>query len=459
MSSTDSLGSEQIHKLLLKYSVPAIVGMMINALYNVVDRIFIGNSEKLSHEGLAGITISFPIMILMLAVGILLGTGGATLFSIRLGEKRREDAEQAMGNAFMLMLIIGVLFSVAGLLFLNPILHLFGASDKVMPYAVDYMRVILIGTVFQIVGLGMNNFIRADGRPKFAMITMFFSAGLNIVLDPIFIFVFDMGMAGAALATILAQGVAAVWVVVYFCGPNSNTKLRLKHLKLSLPITAKITSLGLPGFLLQFANSILNMVLNKGLLSYGGDIAVSGMGIINSLQTLLVLPIIGLKQGMLPIISYNYGARQYKRVKRTVLLTIAAGTGIAIIGFLLINLVPQLLISAFNRDPELLSFSSRALRTWLFALPVVAFQIISANFFQAIGRPYSATLLTLSRQVILLIPAVLIFPMLWGLDGILYAAPFADILSAGLTGVWFWMGLRKLDIAHETDALRKNKIN
>ena len=192
MSSTDSLGNEQIHKLLLKYSVPAIVGMMINALYNVVDRIFIGNSEKLSHEGLAGITISFPIMILMLAFGILLGTGGATLFSIRLGEKRREDAEQAMGNAFMLMLIIGVLFSVAGQLFLNPILHLFGASDKVMPYAVDYMRVILIGTVFQIVGLGMNNFIRADGRPKFAMITMFFSAGLNIVLDPIFIFVFDM---------------------------------------------------------------------------------------------------------------------------------------------------------------------------------------------------------------------------------------------------------------------------
>lgn len=455
MSSTDSLGSEQIHKLLLKYSVPAIVGMMVNALYNVVDRIFIGNSEQLSHEGLAGITISFPIMILILAVGILLGTGGATLFSIRLGERRQEEAEQAMGNAFLLMLIVGIVFSVIGQIFLIPILHLFGASDAVMPYAVDYMRIIFIGTVFQIVSLGMNNFIRADGKPKFAMITMFFSAGLNIVLDPIFIFGLDMGMAGAALATIIAQGIASIWVIIYFCSRHSNNKLKLKHLKLSLPISARIASLGLPGFLLQFANSILNMVLNKGLLSYGGDIAVSGMGIINSLQTLLVLPIIGLKQGMLPIISYNYGARLYKRVKKTVLLTITAGTAIAVLGFIMINLIPQLLISAFNRDPELLRFSTRALRTWLFGFPVVGFQIISANFFQAIGRPYSATLLTLSRQVILLIPAVLIFPMIWGLDGILFAAPFADILSAVLTAIWFWMGIRKLDLAHETDALRK----
>lgn len=449
MSSTDSLGSEQIHKLLLKYSVPAIVGMVINALYNVVDRIFIGNSQDLGHEGLGGITISFPIMIMVLALGVLVGTGGSTLFSIRLGEKRKDEAEQVMGNSMMLMIVIGLSFTIVGQIFLKPILHLFGASDTVMPYAVDYMRVIFLGTVFQMIGLGMNNFIRADGRPKFAMITMFFSAGLNIILDPIFIFVFRMGMAGAAWATIIAQAVAAIWVIFYFRGKNCNSRLRMKYMILRARTVLRIVTLGLPGFLLQFANSILNIILNKGLLAYGGDIAVSGMGVINSLQTLLTLPIIGLKQGMLPIISYNYGAREYKRVKSTVMLTILAGTVLAVTGFAIINLIPELLISAFNREPELLDFGTRALRIWLFGLPAVGFQIISANFFQAIGRPYSATLLTLSRQIILLIPAVLIFPLFWGLDGILYAAPFADVLSAVVTAIWFWLGIKRLDLAHE----------
>lgn len=445
MIKANPLGTEQIRKLLFKYSVPAIVGMIISALYNVVDRIFIGNSPDLGHEGLAGIAISFPIMILLLALGILFGTGGATLFSLKLGEKKQEEAEQALGNAFMLMLVIGLIFTVVGQIFLRPILSLFGASETIMPYAVDYMRVIFIGSIFQIISIGMNNFVRADGSPKFAMITMFFSAGLNIILDPIFIFVFRMGMAGAAWATIIAQGIATLWVVLYFTSRFSHNKLRLRHLRIQPTLAARISTLGMPGFLLQFANSILTMILNKRLLLFGGDIAVSGMGIITSLQMLLMLPVIGLKQGMLPILSFNYGARQFQRVKRTVLLTIVAATVIVVFGFILINLIPELLISAFNRDPELVRFGAQALRTWFLCMPVVGFQIISANYFQAIGRPYSATLLTLTRQVILLIPAVLIFSDFWGLEGILYAAPFADSLSAVLTAIWFWRGMRQLD--------------
>lgn len=445
MAAVNQLGTEPVQKLLLKFSVPAIVGMVISALYNVVDRIFIGNSPDLGHLGLAGIAISFPIMILVLALGILFGTGGATLFSIRLGEKKQEEAEQALGNAFMLMIVIGLLFTILGEIFLKPVLILFGASDVVLPYALDYMRLIFIGSTFQIIGIGMNNFVRADGRPKFAMVTMFFSAGLNIVLDPIFIFGFNMGMAGAALATIIAQAVGAFWIIYYFTSRHSTSKLRIKYLGFKPAMSYKIISYGLPGFLLQFANSILNIVLNKNLLAYGGDIAVSGMGIINSLQTLLMLPVVGLKQGMLPIISFNYGARQFQRVKKTVLISIAAATVIVVVGFLIINLIPELLISIFNRDPELLAFSTRALKTWFLCMPVVGSQIISANYFQAIGKPYSATFLTLTRQVILLIPAVIIFPMFWEMEGILFAAPFADFFSAFLTGLWFFLGMKQLD--------------
>lgn len=444
MAYVNPLGEEKVSKLLVKFSVPAIIGMLVNALYNVVDRIFIGKSPDLGANGIAGITIGFPIMIILLAIGILFGIGGATLFSMKLGEKKLEEAENTLGNTFTLLIVAGILFTILGQIFLKPLLISFGASNVVLPYAVEYMRIIFFGSAFQIISMGLNNFIRADGNPKIAMLTMFLGAGTNIILDPIFIYVFKMGMAGAALATILSQLISTIWVIQYFLGHRSKNKLKVKYLKLKLSLVTKITSLGIPGFAMQLANSILNAILNKSLLIYGGDIAITAMGVINSIQTILFMPIIGLNQGVQPIISFNFGAKKYSRVKEATKLAIITATIIVIIGFAITRIFPTQMISFFNDDAELLKFGKYALLTWFLCLPVIGFQVIAANFFQAIGRPRSSMFLTLTRQVILLIPALIIFPKLWGLDGLLYAAPFADFLSALLTGVWFYLAIKRL---------------
>lgn len=454
MEYVNPLGEEKVSKLLVKFSVPAIVGMMVNALYNIVDRIFIGNSSDLGANGLAGITIGFPIMIILLAIGVLFGVGGATLFSIRLGQKKEDEAENVLGNAFVLLVISGLLFMILGQVFLRPLLSLFGASEAVLPYSMEYMRVIFFGAVFQVLGIGLNNFIRADGNPNIAMMTMFLGAGINTLLDPLFIYVFNMGMKGAAFATILSQAISATWVVTYFLGKRSRKKLRAKYMKLKPQLTTKIITLGMPNFLLQLANSLLNVVLNKSLLVYGGDIAVSGMGIINSLQTLLLMPIIGINQGVQPIISFNFGAKKYERVKTAIKLAIIAATVIVIVGYIVTRLFPEQMIALFNREPELLEFGSYALISWFLFLPVVGFQIVSSNFFQAIGRARAAMFLTLTRQIILLIPAIIIFSRFWGIHGLLHAAPFADMFSALLTGIWFYYGIKNL--GRESQGINEN---
>ncbi|MDD4090043.1 MAG: MATE family efflux transporter [Tissierellia bacterium] len=444
MDYINPLGSEKISKLLFKFSVPAIVGMMVNALYNVVDRIYIGNSPDMGTDGIAGITVGFPIMIIFLALGVLFGVGGATNFSINLGRKKYPEAENFLGNTFSLLILAGVFFAILVSINLQTILILFGASEAILPYSMEYMRIITLGAPFHIVSIGMNHFIRADGNPKLAMYTMFLGAGTNIILDPIFIYGFKMGMAGAALATIISQFFSFLWVTSYFIGKQSRNKLKFKYLKIKLNLAVKIATLGLPGFSLQLATSALNAVLNKNLVFYGGDIAVSGMGVINSIQTLLIMPIIGLNQGVQPIISFNFGAKNPERVKDAAKLAIKVATIIVTFGFIITRLFPVQLISLFNRDPELIKFGGTAIFAWFLCFPVVGFQIVGSNFFQAIGRPKSAMLLTLTRQLILLIPAIIIFPKFWGVEGILYAAPFADFLSFLLTATFFYLGIRKL---------------
>ncbi len=444
MEYINPLGEEKISKLLLKFSLPAIVGMMVNALYNVVDRIFIGNSPELGTSGIAGITIGFPIMIIALAIGVLFGVGGATNFSMNLGKKNYELSENTLGNTFILLVITGILYMIFIQMNLKTILAFFGASDEILPYSLEYMSIITLGAPFNIISIGLNNFIRADGNPKLAMYTMFLGAGTNIILDPIFIFVFKMGMAGAAWATIFSQFLSFVWVTSYFMGKQSRNKLKIKYMKLKLNLISKITVLGLPGFLLQLASSLLNATLNKNLYMYGGDIAVSGMGVINSIQTLLLMPIIGLNQGVQPIISFNYGAQKIDRVKEAIKLAIKNATIIVLVGYIITRLFPVQLISLFNRDSELINFGRSAIFAWFLCLPVVGFQIVGANFFQAIGRPKSAMFLTLTRQLILLVPAIIIFPQFFGLKGILYAAPFADLLSFLLTSAFFYSTIKKL---------------
>lgn len=438
------LGEQDINQLILKFSIPAILGMVINALYNIVDRIYIGNSADLGANGLAGITLGFPMMIIFIAIGGLFGIGGATLFSMRLGQKKPEEAQKVLGVAFILLIVSSVVYVSLGQVFLEPLLRLFGASDAVLPYSMEYMRVILWGGIFQVIGMGLNHFIRADGNPKIAMYTMFLGAITNIILDPIFIYGFGWGMFGAAFATILAQMLSAAWVILYFEGKRSHIKLNIRKLIYDNAIAMKIMELGLPSFMLQLIASLLNTVINRSLMVYGGDIAISGMGIVNSIQTFLTMPVIGLNQGVQPIVSFNFGAQNFPRVKKAIKLALMYASAITTVGYVITRLFPSVLVGIFNRDPQLMAFGSMAITTWFFALPVVGFQIIASSFFQAIGRAKMAMFLTLTRQLLILIPALLIFPLLWGLDGLLYAAPVSDSLAFLLTGFFFLRTYREL---------------
>lgn len=444
MNRSKQLGEQKVSKLLMTFSIPAIVGMLVNALYNVVDRAFIGNSPDIGELGIAGITIGFPIMIIMMALSLLVGIGGGALAAIRLGEQKKEEADHIIANALVLHTVITIVLSVLGLTFLKPILALFGASPAVLPFAQDYMQIILIGAIFGGTSMCLNNFIRVDGSPNIAMFTMLIGAGVNTILDPIFIYVFHWGIKGAAFATVISQAVTFIWVIRYFISTKSHLKIKRVNFKLDSIIVRSILAIGLPSCLMQLANSVMNIILNKSLNIYGGDIAISGMGIINSIQLLMIMPVLGISQGAQPIIGYNFGAKQYKRVLETLKLAIIAATAIVTIGFISTRLFPTQLIGTFNKNPELLSFGTYALKTFFLFLPTVGFQIISSTYFQAVGKTKPATFLTLTRQVIVLIPAILILPRFFGLEGILYAGPLSDLISAILTGLWLRHELKLL---------------
>lgn len=448
MDQTEKLGQEKVYRLLLKFSVPAIVGMLVSSLYNVIDRIFIGNSS--GSLGLAGITVGFPIQIVQFAFSGLIGIGATALISIRLGQQKKEEAEHIVGNAIVLLGIVSILLPLIGLLFLDPILVLFGASSEVLPYARDYMVIILYGSIFGAYGFGMNNFIRAEGKPGIAMATMLIGAVLNALLAPLFIFVFHWGMKGAALATITSQAVSAAWIMSYFLSGKSILKVRLPYLKLEWGIIKGIISIGLSFFLMQLAGSLVNVFMNNSLQKYGGDIAISGMGIVNSIVTLMIMPIVAINQGGQPIIGYNYGARKFDRVTSTLKYCILAATAIATLGFLISHLFPTPLAAMFSGgDMDLISMGSKMLKIILLFLPVVGIQIVGSGYFQAIGKAAQSAILSLSRQVLFLIPALFILSGFFGLNGVLASTPVADLLSSIVTGTWLFFELRRLLQKHE----------
>ena len=438
------LGEEKISKLLWEFSIPAIVAMLVNAIYNVVDRIFIGNG--VGSLGIAGVTIGFPVMLLIMAFGMLVGIGATSLISIKLGEDKKEEAELIMGNGMLLLILLSILISVFGLIFLEPLLRLFGASEAVLPYAKDYMQIILSGTVFMSVGFGMSNFIRAEGDPKTAMNVMLIGAILNIILNPIFIYGFGWGIKGAAWATVLARTVSAFWVVYYFLSGKSSLSIRLANFKLNMPIVGKIAAIGAAPFAMQLSNSLLQVVMNNSLQFYGGDIAIAGMGVIMSIMTLMLMPVIGITQGAQPIIGFNYGAKKYHRVKATLKNAILIATMIATLGFLIIRLYPEQFIALFNKEDEaLIAFGTHALNIFLIFLPIIGFQIVGAQYFQAVGKAKQAMVLSLARQVLFLIPLLLILPRFFELNGVLYAGPAADLLSSLVTAVWLFVEVRSLN--------------
>ncbi len=448
MDRAKLLGEENIGKLLLKFSIPAIVGMIVNALYNIVDRIFIGN--YVDSLGLAGITIAFPIMIILMAFAMLIGVGATSLISIRLGENKKEEAELILGNAMVLFVVFSISISTLGLIFLDPILKLFGASPQVLPYSREYLSIILFGAVFQTIGFGMNNFIRAEGNPKRAMSTMLIGAILNTILDPIFIIVFNMGIKGAALATIISQLVSAIWVLSYFFGKRSSLVIKKENWRLKLPIVKGILAIGSAPFAMQVAASAITTLLNHSLKTYGGDLAISAYGAINSFATILLMPIFGINQGAQPIIGFNYGAKKYDRVKKTLLLAIIAATSVTIIGFIVTRIFPTQLVALFNRkDKELIEIGANGMKIFFTMLPLIGFQIVSSNYFQATGKPKQSMLLSLSRQVLILIPAILILPRFYGLNGVWMAGPTSDFFASLLTGAFILFEMKNLQTMHD----------
>jgi len=436
---------ESIPKLLWKYFVPAFTGVIINSLYNIVDRIFIG--QGVGAMALSGLSAVFPIMIIMMAFGMLIGMGAGVRVSLNLGKKDFTRAEKVLGNAFILMIVVALLIMGIGFGIKDPLLRFFGVNDETFSYANDYLNIILYGSVFNIVGYSLNNLIRSEGSAKVAMISILISAGLNIVLDPIFIFGLNMGVQGAAYATILSQLALCIWVIVHFRSQRSVIKLRVNHFKLQRDIVWYILTIGFAPFSMQMASSLVFGTFNVQLVKYGGDLAVGAMGVIMSIAMLLVMTIIAINMAAQPIIGFNYGAKIYSRVRQTLVIGLIFATIISIAGFALSELFPRTIIKAFNNDsPELMEIGTRGLRIFVAALPLVGFQIITGNYFQSTGKAGLATTISLLRQVIVLLPVLLILPKHLGLDGVWLAGPISDTVSAMITSVFLVRELKRLNI-------------
>ncbi|MEG2045080.1 MAG: MATE family efflux transporter [Clostridia bacterium] len=438
-----ALKSERLYKLLLKYSIPAITGMLVSALYNIVDRIYIGKIPDIGSQAISGVGVTMPLTTIILAFGMLIGIGATANMSIALGKGNRRTAQKILGNALFLVVVVSLVLSVLGLVFLDKILMVFGASEDLLPFARAYMIPILIGTIFNMLSFSMNHTIRADNSPTIAGLTMVLGCVLNIILDPIFIFVFKMGISGAAIATVISQAVSAAWVMYYYFGGRSKLKINLRSVKPNFKIIMIILSIGVSPFAMQISNSVVQALLNNQLKALGGDVAIGAFTIISSVSMLFLMAIFGLNQGAQPIIGYNYGAKNYKRVRLTLKIVIFVGTVYLTIGFIVTQCFPHFLISLFSTDPALMEITAAGLKINLFTLPLLGACIMGSNFFQYIGKPTISLLLSVLRQFLLLIPILLILPNFFGLKGVWLAQPICDVISFVLIVAMVLIELKK----------------
>lgn len=459
MNNELAMGKQNISSLLWKFSLPAIVGTLVNALYNIIDRIFVGRG--IGSLAIAATTVAFPLMLIIIAFSMLIAIGATVLISIRLGEQKKNEAEKIIGNALTMLILLPLIIALIYLLFADPILILFGASPEVLPYARDFTDIIMVGSVLGSLGMGMNNFIRAEGNPRLAMYTQLLGALVNVVLNYVFIFKMGLGIKGSALATIAGQLVSMIWVVSYFFSKRSVVKIRFRNLKPQMPILVSIVAIGFAPFAMQLANSLQNLILNKSLYAYGGDMALSAVGIIMSISMLVLMPIVGVSQGAQPIIGYNYGAQQYGRVKETLKKAIIAGTVISIVCFLAILLWATQIAALFSAsDMALTKMTADAMIIYFALCPVIGFQIIGSNYYQAVDKAIPSIILSLSRQVLLFIPLLLILPKFWGVDGIWRTAPIADGLATLLTALLIYFEIIKITkMQHDHESHGNKKID
>lgn len=463
---TRQLEEAPIGRLLLKLSLPAICGALVGATYNIVDRIFV--AMRFGTEGLTAVTLAFPIMLIMLAFGMMIGVGSNTLISIRLGEKNRDAAERILGQAIFLFVCLSTFFSMLGLVFLDPLLYAFGASEKVMPMAREFLSIIIAGAIFQALSFGVNSFLRAEGKARIAMVTMLISAFINIVLDWFFLFVLRTGIWGAAVATVIAQACSTLWIIWYYLSGHALLRWRLKYIRFDFRLACSVALIGLPPLVMQSASCLLQGVQNRQLSHYGriygeqrgfadgGDIAISIAGILFVVFTMLLLPLLGIGQGLQPIAGYNTGARRFGRVRHALTLALISAFLFASTVYAVTMLFPDMLILPFIKPdaPEkelLIAIGSHAMRLFAALMPAVAVIVISSGYFQAVGHPKLALMLTVIRQVVLLIPILLILPYLLvrfthfsGLDGIWLAHPISDFGAVCLTAFYLIREYRRL---------------
>ncbi|MGM0600608.1 MAG: MATE family efflux transporter [Candidatus Rifleibacteriota bacterium] len=437
MKQTSELENLPISRLLLKFSLPAMAGTIVTSLYNIVDRIFLG--RFVGEVGIAATTVSMPMMMIIMAFGMLVGFGTNSQISIKLGEKKQDEAEELLGQGFLLFLLTSLALTSVGLFLLDDLLILFGATEKILPYARPYLGIVLLGVLPNQISFGVNSFIRGEGNPRIAMATMLIGGVLNVIFDYIFIAMFGWGMEGAAWATVLGYSISAAWVLYYYLSGNSEVKLYLRNFTMKLASVWQVMVMGSPHFIMSVITSVQMSIFNNQLSVYGGELAISVMGVLMSFNFIWLMPVIGISQGLQPIVGYNYGACRPDRVKKALYRAILVAIAMCTFFFAVIMLFPEYIFMLFTSDnrSDFVALGADAIKKFLCVLPLIGYLIITGNYFQFTGRPKISLALTIFRQVVFLIPMLLIFPVYMGLDGIWYAMPGSDLGALALTTFFF----------------------
>ncbi len=447
-----------IGKLLMQYALPAIIAMTASSLYNMVDSIFIG--QGVGAMAISGLALTFPLMNLAAAFGSLVGMGASTLISLRFGQRDYKSAQQILGNVVVLNTIIGGLFGLIVYIYLDPILYFFGASVNTISYARDYMQIILAGNLLSHMFMGLNAILRASGHPRRAMAATINTVIINAILDPIFIYGFEWGIRGAAIATIISQTISLIWQIYIFSDKRELLHFSRGIYRLQAKIVKNIFAIGMSPFFMNCAACLVIILINKGLKEYGGDLNVGAYGIVNRIVFVFVMIVMGINQGMQPIAGYNYGAKEYGRVKETLRLTIMGATVVTTVGFVVGFFFPHTVVSAFTTDEQLLELAVRGMRITIIVFPIVGLQMVVSNFFQSIGMASKAIFLSLSRQLIFLIPALLLLPMILtrytsldGSWGVWCSMPFSDIMASAMALILLRRQMRSFN------KIEKNELN
>jgi putative MATE family efflux protein len=430
---SERLGSDPIPKLLSSLAVPATVGMLVMAMHSVIDTIYI--ARGIGTLGVAAVAISFPVHMIIMALSGAIGIGGGSIISRALGAGNLDKANRTFGNILSLVMLVSISGAILGLSYLVPMLELFGSSPTIMPYAINYLGIILYGTIFFAFSFAVNNVIRAEGNARMAMITMIMSSVLNAILTPIFMFTLNMGMQGAAYGTVLAQGMTALYMFLYFFSNKSSLTIKTNYLKLDFPLIKDMLTVGASAFVRQGSASVMLIIANNLLVYYGGDLAIAVLGIIHRVMMFTLMPILGVVQGMLPLVGFNHGARQKQRVNESIILAMKVSTAIAFLAFILVMAIPGQLMMIFTTDPAVIAMGRIALRLIFLFSVTVGMQMITAGVFQAIGKAREAFIMSLARQVLFLIPLLYVLPRFFGLTGVWLAFPLADFFAFFL-GLW-----------------------